>query len=317
MQYFAFSLLACPAFGAALISKHAAQRVGSSLTTDEQAEEAVHYTPRDIFECSSVASKFLMGPTRKVRAQEKALDFCVANKLWATDYSCSHLRDGLADAFREEPEDKEFTPDTFCKVAEQYMLDMRGSSRFAEMGSGTLYNFHASSDCTRFISNALSPNTSLATPDLAELLYDECANPGCAHKLPSKHRPCESDRPPTRTNSVCDAVWRFATQWAQDAAESELNATGVCDVYSEFVLNRGHVVRSYEHVMHSKNVKHIPVPTDRVWALQTSQFLNAASWRFLRDNAGGIHTAKSGGCSATPWSIFFVSLLPLTARALA
>ena len=119
---------------------------------------------------------------------------------------------------------------------------------------------------------------------------------------------------PPRPLPVCDGSFFCSSH--EESNEEKLNATAICDVYAQFVWNRGYVVRSYQHIMHEKGVHHIPVPTDPAWSLQTSLLLNGVTSRFLRDNAGGIHHVMSAGIAPTPCQLLVVSLLSLAMSAL-
>lgn len=282
-------------FVAVIVSSASASAVNhhnaGKLATTAQVWAKV--TPHDISMCLAVANEFMDKPMRKDRAIERANDWCALHKAiddW--NFVCPHYKEGLSAAFKTQSSDKDFTPEEFCYVAEQYMLDIRGAARIAGLGAGPLTNFAVADTCASLVLATLAPEKELQSSHVPDFWYAMCVNQDCAHFLQSRTRWCKMSQAPTHSIAVCEAARDFAkdeiTVVDDVVGGGKMNAKEICDVYGEYVKEMGNNVEAYEHVMHTDSSKHVPVPSDAFRALQSTQLKNGAAAHKLRDSAGEV-----------------------------
>merc|ERR1719316_589792 len=150
------ALLPAQAWAASHASRPKASFLGTSVSTK--------VTPEDLASCEKVAKAFITKPMHKARLIERATDHCaVDKKLDDRNYVCPQFKQGISDALRSEPADKEFTAKTFCEITESYFIALRGAARVNNVGSGPLVNFKLSKNCPAHVQAALAPNDKLST----------------------------------------------------------------------------------------------------------------------------------------------------------
>jgi len=246
-------------------------------------------TPQDISSCTSHVKKFLTGQSSVRASIEAAVDHCaLEHRNDDENWICKHYGEGLENAFATEPESRMFTAEDFCYKSEAYMIDLRGATRVANVGSGPLMNFHISPSCEHKVAATFNNGSSTMDAQKApELWYMMCMNQECAHLLPSKTRWCRTTHQPSHNVNVCDAARKFVQDGVNVIGlEEQMTATELCNVYADFVKEMGHDVQSYQRVVHSDTHGAVPVPDDAARALGSSQMVNNAGSHHLRDNSG-------------------------------
>lgn len=84
-----------------------------------------------------------------------------------------------------------------------------------------------------------------------------CMNQDCAHFLQSRTKWCNTQRAPTHSYVVCEAVRRFAMDEVQVHEEKTMTPPQICALYGEFVKEMGIDVDAYEHAIHQDTTKRV------------------------------------------------------------
>lgn len=277
------------------------QLQGGQVTTRVSTE--------DMNGCIAHAEEFLTKPVTKHRAIERAMDHCaLSKKVDDKNFVCPHYREILNGAFRREPTDRMFTAESFCSVAETYILQLRSAAKIPNMGKGAGFKFKLSKDCKPIVMASLAPQKKLPSKSAPDFWYALCMNQDCAHFLPSRTRWCTESHQPTHSAAVCEAVRVFASDEVAILGSKELNAEQVCGMYDEFVEDSHINEEAYMHVVHGVKHENVPMPEDPKRALESAKMKHEAKQHGIRDSAG-----KPVESSAAPIGLTLVSLAGLVA----
>lgn len=236
--------------------------------------------------CKKTAAKFIDSPMLAERVIENAIDFCATEgRITDSVYACPHFQETIRRALELEPPDKLYSPESFCKVTEQFVISLRGAPRVPRAGTGTLLDFKVSDECVSTVASAFAPQEVLASDSVPDFWYAMCANQDCGHYLPSRTKWCDIQRTPTHSIVVCEEARRFALDEVIVHDAKVMGPRRICALYAEFVKEMGIDIYAYEHVMHNSTVAKLPRPGARERALLSARMVNAAKTRYVQRNA--------------------------------
>merc|ERR1719198_605521 len=160
-------------------------------------------------------------------------------------------------------------------------------------------NFKLSETCDKAVSGAIAPEEEVSATSVPDFWYAMCFNQDCAHFLPSRTRWCNINKTPSHSAKVCQGLRAFALDESKVKKGQLMTANEICEVYQDFVTETGIDIEAYESVMQGDSAKRVPVPSDTVRALLSSQLVNQAGTHFLRDHEGSpVEPVRSGASKA-------------------
>jgi hypothetical protein len=252
------------------------------------ADSELVISAEDKSRCVKHAGKFIKKPVPKARAIEYATDHCALDKkVDDRNFVCPHYKEILVNAFSRQSTARKFTAETFCGVAEAYVLALKmGAANIPNMGTGEGFKFEVSKDCQPIVMQSIKPETTLPSTSAPDFWYALCMNQDCAHFLPSRTRWCTEDHQPTHSAAVCEAIRTYARDEVTIFGSKKLDAEQVCSIYDEFVEDSHINVEAYLHVVHGKKTHKVKSPADKERALQSQRMQNDATKHKLRDSQG-------------------------------
>lgn len=218
----------------------------------------------DIATCERNAKQWLHAPMNKERAVTAAMNHCVTEKyVKKADRTCSQYGDLLSGAFKREHSETEYTAAGFCKVAENYAVQMKGAAKIPKMGKGSGSEFKLSKSCQVAAKKEMGKDTKLPAHRAPKFWYSLCVNQDCAHYLPSRTRWCTANHAPTHGYSVCESLMSYVSGKVErpsaGSKDNEFDADQLCHMYDDFVEEKTEEYGAYMHVVHKKGV---PIITD-------------------------------------------------------
>jgi len=212
----------------------------------------------DLAKCTRVASKFITVPVPRQDAIDMASSYCDSDpQIQDRIFICPHFKEGVERALELQAYDKQYDAAEFCEATEQYMLDIRGASRVSNTGTGPLLDFKISDQCTDAVASAFHPMEELESSMVPDFWYAMCMNQDCAHFLQSRSKWCNTQKTPTHSYVVCEAVRKFAMDAVQAHEEKTMTPHQICALYGEFVKEMGIDVDAYEHAIHSDTTERV------------------------------------------------------------
>eukprot|EP00397_Hematodinium_sp_SG-2012_P054527 GEMP01065828.1.p1 GENE.GEMP01065828.1~~GEMP01065828.1.p1 ORF type:complete len:265 (+),score=61.13 GEMP01065828.1:206-1000(+) len=216
-------------------------------------------------------------------------DDCALTKVSnAENYMCPDFRHFLTRAFHHTAaEMPQITAHIFCTYAENHYDDLRLEATHVGVDTGKegVEHWKVSRKCPEQMDKVLKERTSpLKAGDVPDFWYSYCMNDDCSHFLPSQYRWCKKQATPQHSQDVCNDASNAAKDWANDfGIQKEVSAVDLCGMYDQFISSIHRQLNAYTHVVHEDSRDETP-PTNAERALGSSQMVNAAQNRYLRNN---------------------------------
>jgi len=219
----------------------------------------------DLATCEQNAKQWLHSPITKERAVTAAMNHCVTEKyVKKADRTCSQYGDLLTGAFKREHSETKYTAAAFCKVAENYAVQMKGAANIPKMGKGSGSEFKISESCKVAAAKEIT-GAKLPAHRAPKFWYSLCVNQDCAHYLPSRTRWCTASHAPTHGYSVCESLMSYVSSKVERPAaalkDNSFDADQLCHMYDEFVEEKNEEYGAYMHVVHKKQAPIITAPS--------------------------------------------------------
>merc|ERR1719424_2715849 len=180
-----------------------------------------------------------------------AMNHCVTEKyVKKADRTCSQYGDLLTGAFKREHSETKYTAAAFCKVAENYAVQMKGAANIPKMGKGSGSEFKISESCKVAAAKEIT-GTKLPAHRAPKFWYSLCVNQDCAHYLPSRTRWCTASHAPTHGYSVCESLMSYVSGKVA-RGDKALGADQLCTMYDDFVEEKDDEYNAYMLVVHKK-----------------------------------------------------------------